>query len=720
MFKLYGINRNAFKGVYEAWQASVHPEDVHAANKEVEMALAGQKEFDTEFRVIWPDKSVHYIKSRATVHRDAAGKPLRMLGTNWDITERKQAELELKNSNERNRIFVEQAPNALAMFDTEMRYMAASDKWLEDYNLLDKDIIGRSHYDIFPEIGEDWKTIHRECLQGAINKADEAPFERADGTLQWLTWDVRPWYVSAGQIGGLLMYTADITHIKQKDAERRRIEHILDRSNQIAKIATWEVDAVNDTVKWSDLAYEVFDLPLGVMPTRAQAISFYKEGPNRQRLLAAVQKQIEYGTPYDLELEIETPKGNQKWIRLIGEADFEKGVCKRRFGVLQDITKAKQAEESLNLANEELQAIFNSGYVCIIGTDTRGLITHFNQGAEVLLQYSAAEMIGIHTPAKIHFSDEVVKRGAELSALYNRTIEGFDVFVEMARQGRHESREWTYIRKDGSRFPVQLIVSAIRNYRGEITGFLGVATDITERKMAEEKMRNYSILESKSKEMEQFAYVTSHDLREPLLTIKNYVKLLMEDYGASLTDEYAQIYTTAIVRSVTRMEELIKGVLDYSRLSQVKELKEVNVNNLIKDVQEDLHLLITTTGAVVEIEPLPVINAYGVELKLLFQNLINNAIKFRKKDVKPVIHISAEKIQKGWQFKIEDNGIGIEEKNSQKIFAMFQRLHNRDEYEGTGIGLAQCKKITELHNGQIWVESVPGAFSKFYFTILTD
>ncbi|HLP50994.1 MAG TPA: PAS domain S-box protein, partial [Chitinophagales bacterium] len=234
MFKLYGISKHTFAGVYEAWEKGLHPDDLERASTDLKEALAGNKEFDTEFRVVWPDGSVHFIKARAAVYRNTDGEPVRMLGTNLDVTDRKKFEAELKKSNERNRIFVEQAPNALAMFDTEMRYMAASRKWLEDYNLVGKNIIGYSHYEIFPEIGDDWKAIHRECLNGAINQTEEAPFERADGTLQWITWDVRPWYITAGQIGGLLMYTADITHIKQRDAERRRIEYILERSNQIA------------------------------------------------------------------------------------------------------------------------------------------------------------------------------------------------------------------------------------------------------------------------------------------------------------------------------------------------------------------------------------------------------------------------------------------------------------------------------------------------------
>ncbi|HLP22154.1 MAG TPA: ATP-binding protein, partial [Chitinophagales bacterium] len=514
------------------------------------------------------------------------------------------------------------------------------------------------------------------------------------------------------------MYTADITHIKQRDAERRRIEYILERSNHIARIATWEVEPQSLKMQWADMAYDIFDLPKGVVPDKSTVINLYKEGPNRDRLLTAMRAQTQFGTSYDLELEVVTPLGKHKWVRVIGEADFEDGVCKRRYGVFQDITPAKQAEEALNLANEELNAIFNSGYVSIISTDTKGLITHFNHGAEILLQYSAAEMIGIHTPAHIHVAEEVVMRGEELSAIHGRSVQGFDVFVEMARQGRHESREWTYVRKDGSRFPVQVIVSAIKNSDGEITGFLGVATDITERKIAEEKMRNYSILESKSKEMEQFAYIASHDLREPLLTIKSYAKLLDEGVGGTL-DEDGKIFTRSIINGIARMEELTKGLLEYSRLGQIKPLQPVNCDQVLADVSADLHSLISTTNTTITSKPLPLINGYPLELKLLFQNLINNAIKFRKKEVVPIIHIAAHKIEGGWQFTVHDNGIGIAGKSRNKIFAMFQRLHNRDEYEGTGIGLAQCKKIVEMHGGRIWVESEPGQYSTFCFTILS-
>ncbi len=686
----------------------------------IQKILSGQHVDQYETIRIKKDKTRLPVSITLSPIKDEQGNTVAVSKILRDITVQKTAERELHLSNERNRIFVEQAPNALAMFDNNMRYMAASRKWREDYHLMDTDIIGRSHYEVFPEIGEDWKEIHRRVLAGHIDICPEAPFERADGTVQWITWDVRPWYVAEGQIGGLLMYTADITKAKEKDAERRRIERILERTNHIARIATWEVSAATGKATWSPLANLIFELsPEEQNPERNYAIGKYLPAHSRTFLMQHIDEQEKTGRSFDIELEIVTGKGNKKWLRVIGEAEFEKGVYKRRFGVFQDITKVKEAEAALNRANEELKAIFNSGYVSIISTDTEGLITHFNQGAETLLQYTASEMVGRHSPAIIHVPQEVEARGAHLSKQYGRTIEGFDVFVEKAKQGEHESREWTYVRKDGSQFPVQLIVSAIRNQQSEITGFLGVATDITERKANEQKLRNYSILEAKSKEMEQFAYVTSHDLREPLLTIKNYVQLLLEDYGTHLQDGDAPFITGSITRAVGRMEALIQGLLDYSRLSQIKQLQPVDCNQVMRDVVADLNSLITTSGATLTVGELPVLKAYPLELKLLLQNLVNNAIKFRKKDVAPVVQVSATAVEGGWQFCVTDNGIGIDGAYRQKIFSMFQRLHSREEYEGTGIGLAQCKKIAELHNGQIWVESEPGSYSRFCFTILT-
>ena len=246
----------------------------------------------------------------------------------------------------------------------------------------------------------------------------------------------------------------------------------------------------------------------------------------------------------------------------------------------------------------------------------------------------------------------------------------------------------------------------------------GSVQDITEQKQNEETARKYAILESKSKEMEQFAYIASHDLREPLLTIKNYTELFNEEYGNKLPDEPRE-YLSRIIRASNRMDQLIKGLLDYSRLSRMKELQRVDCAEIIQQVLADLDAQIKASNAKILVYSLPILKAYPLEMKQLFQNLLSNAIKFRKKDMPLEISISATKPKGVWTFEIKDNGIGIAEEDYEKVFGLFQRLNNKNEYPGSGIGLAYCKKIVELHHGTIWVHSQPGAGSTFYFTILT-
>ncbi|MES1198052.1 MAG: ATP-binding protein [Chitinophagaceae bacterium] len=223
-------------------------------------------------------------------------------------------------------------------------------------------------------------------------------------------------------------------------------------------------------------------------------------------------------------------------------------------------------------------------------------------------------------------------------------------------------------------------------------------------------------LEEKNKELEQFAYVASHDLQEPLRTTSSFVELLQQQYKGKL-DEKADKYLSYITQSSGRMEVLIKDLLDYSRIGQNKELQKIDCNKILQDVLEDLGTAIQETQANIKGDPLPVIWANPTEIKQLFQNLIANAIKFRKKDVNPEIRIFAQDLKGYWEFSCADNGIGISDEHRERIFVIFQRLHTRNEYEGSGIGLAHCKKIVELHGGKIWLKSVLGGGSTFYFTL---
>ena len=231
-------------------------------------------------------------------------------------------------------------------------------------------------------------------------------------------------------------------------------------------------------------------------------------------------------------------------------------------------------------------------------------------------------------------------------------------------------------------------------------------------------------LESKNKELEQFAYIASHDLQEPLNTISSFIGLIEEEYEEHF-DEMGKESMAFIKEASGRMKKLIHALLQYSRLGREKELEKVDCDLVLENIKKDLGEVLQKTKAIINVDQLPVLNGVEVELRLLFQNLISNGIKFRRKDTVPLIHVTARRLYeennnrgKGvWEFAIKDNGIGIAKEHQDRIFAIFKRLHSREEYEGTGIGLAHCKKIVESHGGTIWLTSEPNEGSVFYFTI---
>lgn len=233
---------------------------------------------------------------------------------------------------------------------------------------------------------------------------------------------------------------------------------------------------------------------------------------------------------------------------------------------------------------------------------------------------------------------------------------------------------------------------------------------------AQQLKNSLDVIQLKNKELEQFNYIASHDLKEPLRTVSNYVQIIKEDYSEKLNDDVNRHLNT-IDKATERMSVLIKSLLDYSKLGKDRKPVLVDCNVLVNDVIADLFKLIETNKAQITINHLPILLAYETELRQVFQNLISNAIKFKKKDSVPEIKIGYINNKTTHEFYVSDNGIGIEPKHFDRIFHMFQRLNKSQDFEGHGIGLANCKKIIEIHGGELWVESEFGKGSSFKFTI---
>ncbi|WP_188928267.1 sensor histidine kinase [Puia dinghuensis] len=246
------------------------------------------------------------------------------------------------------------------------------------------------------------------------------------------------------------------------------------------------------------------------------------------------------------------------------------------------------------------------------------------------------------------------------------------------------------------------------------------ATEYREKKEQAKMLENYAReLERSNQELEEFAYIASHDLQEPLRMIGSFLQLLQQKYEAKL-DKEANEYIYFAVDGAARMKCLIDDLLNYSRINRDQTIKPVDLSVIINEVLSNLSASINETGALITISNAPVLNADPVQMLQLFQNLIGNAIRYRKEGTRPEINIQAWKEETHWLFAIKDNGIGIESQYSEKIFVIFQQLHGKAENKGTGIGLAIAKKIVVRHGGKIWFESAPGKGTTFYFTIKSE
>lgn len=324
-----------------------------------------------------------------------------------------------------------------------------------------------------------------------------------------------------------------------------------------------------------------------------------------------------------------------------------------------------------------------------------------NRGARENLGYSMAELEGL-TPL-------------QLKPMY--TQESFNQLIAPLYSGEREKIvfETVHLRKDRTEYPVEvhLQLSNLGNQRV----FVAVILDITQRRRIEgELARRVEELHASNLELEQFAYVASHDLKEPLRTVTSYLQLLAQHYGSSL-DEDAADYIGFAVDGAKRMAVAVDDLLQYSRVQRQKvTFRPVNMNEIARRVQGALHLMIEESHAKITTDPLPTVFGNEAQMTQLLQNLISNALKFRRAD--PLkIRLTAEQLDEYWKFSVTDNGIGISEEYHQRIFIMFQRLHTRQEYPGTGIGLAICKKIVDIHGGKIGVQSKVGSGTTFWFTI---
>ena len=379
--------------------------------------------------------------------------------------------------------------------------------------------------------------------------------------------------------------------------------------------------------------------------------------------------------------------------------------------VTRDLTDKKIAEDSLKMSEERYhQMIAEVQDYAIILLDADGLIQNWNAGAEKIKGYGSAEILG--KSFELFYTPEDREDRLPFKLL------------KIARESGKAIHEGWRVRKDGSRFWGTIVITALHGKTGHIIGFSKVTRDLTQKKMDDEKLLAYTAeLEIQNSELEQFAYVASHDLQEPLRKIQTFAELIQENYD---NKEFVSKYFEKLNSSARRMSALIRSLLNYSRLSRDRsETRQIDLNTVLTEVMQDFELLIGEKNARITSGTLPTVEGNQMQLGQLFSNLISNSLKFSTVD--PSINIISSKVRKDqipdapaslheknyWRIDFADNGIGFEQQYDKVIFSLFQRLHGKQEYAGTGIGLALCKKIVENHNGFISASGEKGTGATF-------
>lgn len=398
---------------------------------------------------------------------------------------------------------------------------------------------------------------------------------------------------------------------------------------------------------------------------------------------------------YDADISL---NGNDELASLGDSFNIMTSSLKSNFELIKSNNKEIKQQE------ERIREVIEASPAAIILMDPTKKIALINKQTEKLFGYSRVDLIGESAEKLIPL--RLLNKGSIVDDIFSSKNKIDTLGVDQNFYG---------LTKNNEELPIEISLSFIEIHGQDM--ILASIVDITERKQQEADIKKYvEQLKSKNKELEQFSYITSHDLQEPLRTVLSFIDLIKEDYNDKL-DKELNTYLNYISDASIRMSHLIKSLLDYSRIGHKGKIEMVNCNRILSSVTADLKYKIEESEAEIHYGDLPTIEGYKLEIRLLFQNLITNAIKFQKKTEVAKINISFEDKWTYWQFNIADNGIGIREEFQNKIFVIFQRLHNREAYDGTGIGLSHCKKIVELHGGEIWVSSEEGIGSTFHFTI---
>ncbi len=689
---------------------------------------------DYELHIRHKDGQLTPVLYNATVYRDEDEKIIGVFAAARDITELKKAE------EERSKLaaIVENSDDAIigkSLDGVMLSWNAGAEKI---YGFSASEAIGKSISMLVPpDQADDLDFILGEIKRGEQVVHYETLRMRKDGTFINVSLTLSPIKDQDGRLIGASTIARDIT-------QRKMAEQAIERANAYNRSL---IEASLDPLVTIDPDGTISDVNAATVKVTGHSreeligtdFSEYFTDPEKAK--AGYETVFRDGSVTDYELGIRHRDGHVTPV-LYNATIYhdEAGNVIGVFAAARDITEQKKAEEEIKRANVYNRSLIEASLDPLVTISPDGTISDVNDATVEVTGIPREELIGMDFSN--YFTDPGKAKAGYETVFRDGSVTDYELQI------RH---------RDGHITPVLYNATVYRDGTGDVTGVFAAARDVTERKRAENALiMAYNELDDRVKErtlelqkantslereiaerkataeelrrkseelarsnleLQQFAYIASHDLQEPLRAISGFTELLEKRYKGQI-DERADKYIHFIVDGTRQMHQVIEDLLSYSRVqTRAREFDRIDANESLERAILNLHFPITEKHAKITHDPLPEIFADPVQITQVFQNLIGNGLKFQKPGSVPEIHIGARTGGSGWVFSVKDNGIGIEPRHADRIFKIFQRLHAKGEYDGTGIGLAICKRIVERHGGDITVASAPGAGSTFSFTI---
>ena len=685
----------------------VHPEDRDVIFANIYQAIAlKETRLIYSFRIRHIDGHYIWREDNAQFNYDAEGN---YTGANVicrDITSRKQAEKVLQDKSDFIKAIVNNIPGMVGYWTKELHCTFSNVHYLNWFGRTEKEMHNISMVDL---MDQDLFEFNKPYVTNALMGLEQQ-FERMilnpDGKIVIIWAQFIPHKID-GEIEGFLVLATDIT-------ERKELEQLLNKTQSLARLGSWELDLVNNIAYWSQVIKEIHEVENDYVPNFATAINFIKEGDNRNLIVKEITESIATGKQWTADVQMITAKSNEVWIRIVGEAEFRNGSCIRIYGSLQDIDVQKRADDALRSSNERYNLVAKATNDAIwdwnLVTDE---VLRIGEGFKILFGYNFQETNSDNKFwQNIIHPNDLQKTNASIHEALNNT------------EVHYWEAEFRVKKANGNYADVYDKGFIMRDSNGKAIRMIGATQDITRLRekelhlfeLNEELQAQAKELASSNIELEQFAYVASHDLQEPLRMVSSFLTLLEKKYVDKL-DENGKMYIEYAVSGAKRMRQIIIDLLELSMIGRTNgEQKLIDANKMVQEIILLYKKQVEEKNAVIEIGELPAIKGYTASVRQVFQNLIGNALKYSKKDTAVHVTVSATELKDYWQFAIADNGIGIAAEYFEKIFVIFQRLHKKEEFSGTGIGLAITKKVIESYGGKIWIASKEGEGTTFYFT----